>query len=111
MQDTLFIYMKKSELLSATSNKTPGRAGHGYHYIHKRRLNYILSATIEVVKRYQGCLIGDGHPETHYLRHGLYCIMKQKSDLREDQAEFSSIYSKEQILENYEAIKSTIDFW
>lgn len=107
---SVYLYEKKSELLSATSNKTPGRAGHGYHYIHKKTAELYLSATIEVVKRYQGCLIGDGHPETHYLRHGLYCIMKQKSDLREDQAEFSSIYSKEQILENYEAIKEYYRF-
>lgn len=64
-----------------------------------------LKATIEVVKRYPNCLLGDGHPEKHYLRHGLYCIMKQKKDLREDQAQFASIYSKEQILENYSAIR------
>lgn len=104
------LYEKNSELLFATSNKTPGRAGHGYHYIHKKTAELYLRATIEVVKRYQGCLIGDGYPESHYLRHGLYCIMKQKADLREDQSELSSIYSKEQILENYEAIKDYYRF-
>lgn len=99
------LYEKNSELLFGTSNRTPGRAGHGYHYIHKKTAELYLSATIEVVKRYPGCLIGDGRPDAHYLRHGLYCIMKQKADLRQEQAEFASIYPKEQIIENYEAIR------
>ncbi len=99
------VYEKRSALLSATSNKTPGRAGHGYHYVHKKTAELYLKATIEVVKRYPDCLLGSGYPETNYLRHGLYCIMKQKEDLHDDQAQFASIYPKEQILQTYSAIK------
>lgn len=99
------LYEKGKALLSATSNKTPGRAGHGYHYIHKETSKLYLKATIEVIKRYPDCLIGHGQPATHYLRHGLYCIMKQKNELPEALSQFSSIYPKEKILENYSFIK------
>ena len=99
------MYEKRSALLSATSNKTPGRAGHGYHYVHKKTAELYLKATIEVVKCYPDCLLGSGYPETHYLRHGLYCIMKQKEDLHDNQAQFASIYPKKQILQTYSAIK------
>lgn len=99
------LYEKNSALLSATSNKTPGRAGHGYHYVHQKTAELYLKATIEVVKRYPDCMLGSGYPETHYLRHGLYCIMKQKEDLPEKQAQFASIYPKELILQTYSAIK------
>lgn len=99
------IYEKNAELLSGTSNKTPGRAGHGYHYVHLKTAELYLKATIQVVKRYPGCLLGSGYDDTHYLRHGLYCIMKQKERLREDQAQFASIYPKEMILETYRAIQ------
>lgn len=99
------LYEGKSELLLGTSNKTPGRAGHGYHYIHEKTAKLYLDATIEVVQRFPGCLRGDGQPDDHYLQHGLYCIMKQKRDLPPDKAQFASIYSKEEILKNYAAIK------
>ncbi len=100
------LYEKKSELLAATSNQTPGRAGQGYHYVDKETAKLYLKSTIEVAKHYPDCLLGVGDdPEASYLRHGLYCIMKQAEDLEEADKAHASIFSKERVLETYDAIK------
>ncbi len=101
----IYLFESKSDLLLGSSNATPGRAGHGYHYIHAETGKMYLEATINVVRRYPDCLLGDGLPESHYLRHGLYFIMKQKQDLKEEDVEFACIFPKKDILETYQELK------
>ncbi len=114
------IYEKYGDLLLGSSNKTPGRAGLGFHYLDKNTAILYLQATIKVVRHYKDCMIGTGHDDDHYLRHGLYAIMKTKEELAaekgvtveeltaEDKA-FASLWSSKEILETYKAIQEEYD--
>lgn len=81
-----------------TSNRTPGRAGLGFHYIHLETGLLYLNATLKVIKAYPGCMRGSGQGDDHFMRHGLYFIMKDKNSLPPEKEQFASIFSKDDIL-------------
>lgn len=67
----------RSELLSGTSDRTPGRMGLGFHYLSDpdTALTY-LRATIEFVTKHPGFMIGEKDADAHHLSHGLYLVTK-----------------------------------
>lgn len=99
------IYERNRALLQGSSNATPGRAGHGYHYLHAETGKLYLRATIEVVRRFPECMLGYNKGEDHYLKHGLYFIMKMKKDLGLENERFASQHPAESILVTYELLR------
>lgn len=101
----VYSFDKNGEILLGSSDRNPGRAGHGFHYLHPETGILYLDATLEVVKAFPGCLIGNGESEDHYLRHGLYFIMKEDKDLKEEDKPFATLFSVEKILQTYEKLR------
>ena len=85
--------IEKNKLLSRSSNRTPGRMGLGFHYIHFNTCKVILHEAITYAKTFPGYRLGDELPWSHPLRHGRYFITK------------TSLFSATEILNNYEQIK------
>lgn len=100
------LFDKNSDILLGSSNATPGRAGHGFHYIHAETGILYLDATLEIVKEFPGCLLGAGRAEDHFLRHGLYFIMKEAKDLAAEDHEFASLFPVQNILDTYSQLKT-----
>ena len=101
----VLVLEEKEEILSATSNATPGRAGNGFHYVHSKTGKLYLDATIDVMRKYPGCTLGHGKPDNHFLKHGLYMIMKEKDQLPQERRMFASLYKSEDILNTYEELR------
>lgn len=80
---------EKSELLSGTSNATPGRMGLGFHYIDFKTGAMYMKQTIEVIKKYPDFLLAGQKDEKDPLRRGRYFIVK------------NSLFPKEEILAVY----------
>ncbi|MBY0544337.1 MAG: FAD-dependent oxidoreductase [Gammaproteobacteria bacterium] len=102
---------KNESVLRGTSNATPGRMGLGFHYVHKETALMYLRETVAFARHYiaevnafgqsrgdGGLRIGEFEEESHYLRKGQYFITRD------------SLYSKEKILETYDAIKEEYSF-
>lgn len=74
------LYERQKDLLQGTSDKTPGRMGLGFHYVHKDSAKAYLRQTITFVREfYEECshlMIGQEFPSEHYLRNGRYFIVK-----------------------------------
>ncbi len=68
------IIEQKDDILQSTRANTPGRMGLGYHYFDKDTGIRYMRQTIEFMKRYPDCLIGD--ESTPHLTHGRYFILK-----------------------------------
>lgn len=62
------------DILQGTSARTPGRMGLGYHYFDSDTAKFYMTNTIEFMKKYSDCFLGD--ESTPYLRDGRYFIMK-----------------------------------
>ena len=64
------------ELLSGTSDKTPGRLGLGFHYLAEsglRTAKEYMEETISFARRFPDCIVGrDGGEATRHLTHGRY---------------------------------------
>ncbi len=70
------LFEQRGGLLLASSNVTPGRAGHGFHYLDTKTGETYLESTIEVLREFPGCSLGFGYKDTDYRRHGIYVIAK-----------------------------------
>lgn len=63
------------ELLSATSDHTPGRMGLGFHYLSDPETAVMyLKATIEFARKHQGFMIGEREGDNPRLKHGRYFV-------------------------------------
>ncbi|MES2998285.1 MAG: FAD-dependent oxidoreductase [Pseudomonadota bacterium] len=93
----IVILEKKSDLLSATSDCTPGRMGLGFHYVDLETASHYLEQTIKFVREFKdrcsGLMVGENFESDHPLRNGRYFITKD------------TLFSKEKILEVYEKLK------
>lgn len=103
---SVHLFDKNKDILMGSSNATPGRAGHGFHYIHPKTGILYLDITLEVVKEFPGCLLAAGEDEDHYLKHGLYFIMKKSEDLENEDKQFASLFPVEEVLNTYEELRS-----
>lgn len=91
------VLLEASEsLFSKTSIMTPGRSGHGFHYIDLPTGIMYQNATIDFNKEFPGFRIGEpGFPETHPLRRGRYFIVKKEK---------GNLFEKEEILKTFEEL-------
>jgi 2-polyprenyl-6-methoxyphenol hydroxylase-like FAD-dependent oxidoreductase len=66
---------KNNELLSGTSNNTPGRMGLGFHYFadFDTAAKY-LKSTISFVKKNPGFILGEDKHDCSYLKKGRYFV-------------------------------------
>lgn len=101
----VYLFEKNKDILLGSSNATPGRAGHGFHYIHPKTGILYFGSVLEILQEFPGCLLGAGKCEEHYLHHGIYLIMKQEKDLSEQNQKFKSLFSSEEILKTYEELR------
>ena len=95
-----------ADILLGSSNATPGRAGHGYHYIDPKTGILYLDATTEVLREFPGCTLGAKEQDNHPMRHGLYMVMKEKKDLEEEEKQFASLFPVDKILKTYEELRA-----
>lgn len=96
---------KESEILRGSSDKTPGRAGLGYHYKDPKTGKLYMDATIEFEQEYPRCLRGSDKLQDHFMRQGYYVVMKESKDLPEDKKQFGSLFPVEETLKTYDELK------
>jgi hypothetical protein len=89
---TVHLFDEKT-LGAGSSGRTPGRMGHGFHYVDAVTAKLYLRASIQVQRKYPGNLIGQELSWDHPLRHGRYFITK------------NSDHPKETILATYKEIQ------
>jgi hypothetical protein len=71
------IIEKNLNLLSGTSDNTPGRLGLGFHYLADiETAKKYLSSTINFIKEYSGFMLGETLPDSDYLKKGRYFVTK-----------------------------------
>ena len=92
-------------ILSGTSDKTPGRAGLGFHYKDEKTGKRYLRSTIEVLKKHVGCTLGKPGDRDDYMSTGYYVVMKHEDELPEAQKQFGSLFHPEEILAVYEGLR------
>ncbi len=68
------ILERDEDVLRGTSARTPGRMGLGYHYFDSETAKLYMTNTVEFMKNYSDCFLGD--ETTSYLRDGRYFITK-----------------------------------
>lgn len=68
------ILERDEDILRGTSARTPGRMGLGYHYFDSDTAKLYMTNTIEFMKKYSDCFLGD--ESAPYLRDGRYFITK-----------------------------------
>lgn len=77
------IFEKNKELLSGTSNCTPGRMGLGFHYVHSQSAVTYLRQTLDFVKHFSrlcpNLMVGQEFLIDHFLRNGRYFIVKNSA--------------------------------
>lgn len=92
----IMLVEKQPVLLAGASDKTPGRAGLGFHYVHPKSAIMYLEETIAFYRHFhKGCpdlLLGANLPVDHPIRNGRYFIVK------------NSEFPVRKILETYEEI-------
>ena len=71
---------KNADLLSGTSNMTPGRMGLGFHYTHAETGLLYLESTLQFTRQWlaecPALRIGEHAPTSHYLRRGRYFLVR-----------------------------------
>jgi len=70
----VIILERDEDILRGTSARTPGRMGLGYHYFDSETAKLYMTNTVEFMKNYSDCFLGD--ETTPYLRGGRYFITK-----------------------------------
>lgn len=88
---------KQPEVLRGSSDKTPGRAGLGFHYVHIPTALMYLRETVAFQRKFgavRDFRVGATLPEHAPVRHGRYVITKDSKP------------SKEEILRTYSAIQA-----
>ena len=70
----IVILEKDKDILRGTSARTPGRMGLGYHYFDLETAKFYMKNTIEFMKKYSDCFLGDD--DNSYLRKGRYFATK-----------------------------------
>ncbi|XP_032239656.2 uncharacterized protein LOC116619221 [Nematostella vectensis] len=90
---TVFLLEKNSQLMSESSNVTPGRMGLGFHYADTNTALFYLRSTLEFTKKYGQFRQELARDQKHSLRRGRYFIMK------------NSGFSVQNILQTYQALK------
>lgn len=68
------IIEQEDDILQGTSARTPGRMGLGYHYFDSDTAKRYMRQTVEFMKHYQDCFLGDD--STLHLMNGRYFIVK-----------------------------------
>lgn len=68
------ILERDEDILRGTSARTPGRMGLGYHYFDSETAKLYMTNTVEFMKNYSDCFLGD--ETTSYLRDGRYFITR-----------------------------------
>jgi len=99
---------RNGQILLGSSNATPGRAGQGYHYIKYKTGKRYLDATIKVLREFPGCTLGAGKSEDHYMRHGIYLIMKEEEALRQQNKGGEDQEPEKQLSKKIDEFKKTI---
>lgn len=77
----------------STSWINPGRAGHGFHYIHLKTGKMLMESTIGLYRQYPELPIGSAYPNSHPLRKGRYFITKD------------SLFKKDEVLAVYSQLQ------
>jgi hypothetical protein len=96
---------QRAAMLEGTSNKTPARAGLGFHYVDYDSAALYLKATFDVANRHPECLLGAQKEASHFLNHSIYFLMKEKNTLPEADKKFGSLFAADRILETYEKLR------
>jgi hypothetical protein len=68
------ILEQAQDILQGTSARTPGRMGLGYHYFDLNTAKLYMENTVEFMKKYSDCFLGD--KDQPYLRDGRYFVVK-----------------------------------
>ncbi|MFN3233975.1 MAG: NAD(P)-binding protein [Gammaproteobacteria bacterium] len=110
---TVSVLEKNEELYRGASDINPGRAAHGFHYIHAYTGLLCLLSTLSFAKTSPDCFLGSKHEDDidHFTHHGYYAIPKEAKDFdqnkfNEEQVEkFKSQNSHAEIFEVYRIYK------
>ena len=67
---------RNAELLSGTSNSTPGRMGCGFHYGDIDTAIFLLRITVNFMRKFKLFTLADSMPDKSFLKYGLYFLHK-----------------------------------
>lgn len=90
------IFEQNADILQGTSSRTPGRMGLGYHYFDFDTAKLYMEQTINFIKRYPDCFLGNDSNQSH-LQNGHYFIVNDS--LIETQ---ELMYTYDQVAAEYE---------